>query len=400
MARFGYVAYDAEGKPQSGTITADGRDQASNTLVRRGLTVVELNPKRFSLTMRISVRKTLRGRDLAVMIRNLANTQVSGVPTFRAVAMLAEQFRDSPVGDVLAGVETDVANGATLGEAFRNREDIVGALPCAMIEAGETTGQLDSALVRLADILESQARLRRKVVAAMSYPAFALGFAGIVFLGMMLLVVPIFEDLYADLGADLPVLTTVLLGVTRVTVRFFWAVPIGVVLLVLGYWRVMKIREVRLQRDRLLLRLPLFGRILRASNMSRVMATVASTLGAGVPLLNGLTVGANVSGNLEYAGALERVREKVRDGRALHRALAEEEVFPPMLSRVVETGEETGALGSMLERYADVVAQETETTVDNFTTLIEPLLLVFVGVLIALMLAALYLPLFSLSTAI
>ena len=134
--------------------------------------------------------------------------------------------------------------------------------------------------------------------------------------------------------------------------------------------------------------------------MSRVMATVASTLGAGVPLLNGLTVGANVSGNLEYAGALERVREKVRDGRALHRALSEEEVFPPMLSRVVETGEETGALGAMLERYADVVAQETETTVDNFTTLIEPLLLVFVGVLIALMLAALYLPLFSLSTAI
>ena len=126
MARFGYVAYDAEGKPQSGTITADGRDQASNTLVRRGLTVVELNPKRFSLTMRISVRKTLRGRDLAVMIRNLANTQVSGVPTFRAVAMLAEQFRDSPVGDVLAGVETDVANGATLGEAFRNRRTSSG----------------------------------------------------------------------------------------------------------------------------------------------------------------------------------------------------------------------------------------------------------------------------------
>ena len=400
MARFGYVAYDAEGTPQTGTITAGTRDQASNTLVRRGLSVVELKPKRFSLTMRISVRKTLRPRDLAMMIRNLANTQVSGVPTFRAVAMLAEQFRDSPVGEVLAGVETDVANGATLGEAFRNREGIVGPLPCAMIEAGETTGQLDNALVRLADILDSQSRLRRKVVAAMSYPAFALGFAGLVFLGMMLLVVPIFEDLYRDLDADLPFLTTALLGVTRVTVRFIYFVPVGLAIVIWAYWRVMKIEAARLGRDRLLLRLPLLGKLVRASNMSRVMATVASTLGAGVPLLNGLTVGANVSGNLEYAGALERVREKVRDGRALHRALSEEEVFPPMLSRVVETGEETGALSSMLERYADVVAQETETTVENFTTLIEPILLVFVGVVIALMLAALYLPLFSLSTAI
>ena len=400
MARFGYVAYDAEGRPQTGTVAATSRDQASNTLIRRGLNVVELKQKRFSLDMRINLRKSLRPRDLAAMVRNLANTQVSGVPTFRAVTMLSEQFRGTPVGDVLAAVETDVANGSTLGEAFRNREDKIGPLPCAMIEAGETTGQLDSALLRLATILESQARLRRKVIAAASYPLFVMVIAIGVFLGMMLFVVPIFEEIYNDLDADLPALTDGLLTLTRATTRFIYVVPVVLGLLVMGYWRITKIREVRLQMDRLLLRVPLLGPIMRASNMSRVMATVASTLGAGVPLLNGLTVGANVAGNLAFSEALTRVREKVRDGRALHAALAEEDVFPPLLSRVVETGEETGSLASMLERYADVVADETETTVENMTTLIEPVLLVVVGGMVALMLAALYLPLFSLSTAI
>lgn len=400
MARFGYVAYDAEGRPKNGTITAPDRGRASNTLIRRGLTVVELKQKRLSLDMRINLRRSLRSRDLAVLVRNLANTQVSGVPTFRAVTMLAEQFRDTPAGDVLAAVETDVANGASLGEAFRNREDRIGALPCAMIEAGETTGQLDGALVRLAGILESQARLRRKVLAAASYPVFAMLIAICVFVGMMLFVVPIFEDIYTDLDADLPALTELLLAITRITTQFIYVVPIVAALLVMAYLRVMRLRDARLARDRLLLRLPLFGRILRASNMSRVMATVASTLGAGVPLLSGLTVGANVAGNLEYAQALERVREKVRDGRSLHASLSEEEVFPPLLSRVVETGEEAGALAQMLERYADVVAEETEVIVDSVTTLIEPVLLVVVGTMVALMLAALYLPLFNLSTAI
>ena len=400
MPRFAYVAQTADGSTRTGELTAADLGAASNTLVRRGLTVVQIRPKRFSLNMTVRLRRSLRTRDLAVMSRQLANTQSAGVPTYRAVGALAVQFQGSPVGEMLAAVEIDMANGSTLGGAFRTREREIGHLCCAMVEAGEATGHLSESLKRLADILENQARLRRKVLSAMTYPIFALVLSVGVFLGMVFFVVPIFDGIYTDLEADLPLLTTALVAVARLVVSYTYLAVAVVVAAGLGYWRAMKIRRVRRERDRLLLSIPMFGKLIRASIMSRVMSIVSSTMGAGVPLLEGIAVSAEAAGNVVFEDALVRVRAQVRDGRSLHYALGRESVFPPLLSRVVETGEESGQLTAMLDSYTDVVAEETETAAENFTTLIEPLLLLFVGAVVSLLLAALYLPLFNLASSI
>ena len=400
MPRYAYTAYAADGSTRSGELTAANAAAANNTLVRRGLTVMQLRPKRFSMNMTLRLRRTLRTRDLAQLARQLANTQTAGVPTYRAVGALAVQFDNSPVGEILASTEADMADGASLGGAFRARERELGHLTCAMVEAGEATGQLGESLDRLADILENQTRLRRKVLSAMTYPIFALVLSVGVFLGMVFFVVPIFDGIYADLDADLPLLTTTLVAVARFLVDYVYLVAATVALAIFGYWRAMKIRWIRRERDRLLLRVPMFGKLIRASIMSRVMSIVSSTMGAGVPLLEGIAVSAEAAGNVMFEDALVRVRESVRDGRSLHYALGEEPVFPPLLSRVVETGEEAGTLIAMLDSYTSVVAEETETAADNFTTLIEPLLLLFVGAVVSVLLVALYLPLFNLATSI
>ena len=400
MPRFSYSARAPDGSTETGDIQAADSAAASNALRRRGFTAVQLKSKRFSFNQSINFRTKLRTRDTAALARQLANTQRAGVPTFRAVGALATQFRNSPMGDILTGVESDMANGASLGRAFRNRERELGRLACAMIEAGEATGRLAEALNNLADLLERQSRLRRKVLSAMSYPAFALVLSGVVFFGMVFFVVPIFEEIYTDLDADLPLLTTSLITLARAMVDFVYLVPVVLVGLVFGYIRAMRIRDIRRERDRILLYLPLFGKLMKASTMSRSMSVISSTLGAGVPLLEGISISAQVAGNVLFEDALRRVREAVRDGRSLHYALAQEKVFPELLSRVVETGEEAGTLPVILDSYTTVVAEETENTADNLTTLVEPLLLVFVGAVVSILLAALYLPLFNLSTAV
>ena len=400
MPRYAYTAYAADGSTRSGELTAPDTDAANNTLVRRGLTVIELRPKRFSIHMTVRLRRTLRVRDLAQLARQLANTQTAGVPTYRAVGALAVQFGAGPVGDLLAGAEADMANGTSLSGAFRARERELGHLSCAMVEAGEATGQLGESLNRLADILENQARLRRKVLTAMTYPIFALVLSVVVFLGMVFFVVPIFAGIYDDLDADLPLLTTTLVAITKLMVGYTYVAAVLVAAAIFGYWRMMKIRWVRRERDRLLLRIPMFGKLIRSSIMSRVMSIVSSTMGAGVPLLEGIAVSAEAAGNIVFEDALVRVRESVRDGRSLHYALGEESVFPPLLSRVVETGEEAGTLTAMLDSYTSVVSEETETAAENFTTLIEPLMLLFVGAVVSVLLLALYLPLFNLATSI
>ena len=260
------------------------------------------------------------------------------MPTYRAVGALAVQFGAGPVGDILAASEADMANGASLSRAFRTRERELGHLSCAMVEAGEATGQLGESLNRLADILENQARLRRKVLTAMTYPIFALVLSIVVFLGMVFFVVPIFAGIYDDLDADLPLITTTLVAITKFLVGYTYVAVAVVAAAAFGYWRVMKLRWVRRERDRFLLRIPMFGKLIKASIMSRVMSIVSSTMGAGVPLLEGIAVSAEAAGNIVFEDALVRVRESVRDGRSFHFALGEESVFPPLLSRVVETG--------------------------------------------------------------
>ena len=400
MPRFSYSARSPDGGTETGEIEAADSGAASNALRRRGFTAVQLKAKRFSFNQTISFRSKLRTRDTAALARQLANTQRAGVPTFRSVGALATQFRNTPMGNILTGVEADMANGASLGQAFRKRERELGRLACAMIEAGEATGRLADSLNKLADLLERQSRLRRKVLSAMSYPVFALVLSAVVFFGMVFFVVPIFEEIYTDLDADLPLLTTTLITVARILIDFVILVPLALAALIFGYFRAMKVRDIRRERDRVLLYVPLFGKLLRASTMSRSMSVISSTLGAGVPLLEGISISSQVAGNVLFEDALRRVREAVRDGRSLHYALGQEKVFPELLSRVVETGEEAGTLPVILDSYTTVVAEETETTADNLTTLVEPLLLVFVGAVVSILLAALYLPLFNLSTAI
>ena len=410
MPRFDYLAYGADGTSRTGSVNAVDRDEAVAELRRQGLAVAELTPRMAGLGARgeaypslvrlaawFASRRTLRTRDVATMARALAVTQAAGVPTFRAVSMLAEEFRGRRTGEVLARMEADVADGASLAEAMRRQEHQIGAVPCAMVESGEATGQLEPALERLAAMLEAQVRLKRKLWSVASHPLFTVSFALIVFVVMVIFVVPAFERIYEDFEADLPGLTANVVAGSRFVLRFFYLVPVAVAVVVAGCLWMLSIPPVRARLERAALRVPLFGRLMRDTVLSRVVSVVASSLTVGVPLLHGLMLARGVAGNDEYARAVQRVQEAVSEGSTLYPVIVNDPAFPPLLRQVVKVGEESATLPEMLGRYVEALNLEIESTANRVVSLMEIGLIVVVGSLVAFMLAVLYLPIFHLA---
>ena len=399
MSRFSFVAYDTSGQLQRGVVVADDSDAARERLAENELVLLDLKRRRLNGDARIRVRRSLSPRQTAELARNLANTQAAGVPIFRAVSMLAAANRNTVTGDVFEGIGRDLANGLALSEAFRNQQDRVGPLICAIVAAGEATGQLEDALTRLTQTLDMQVEARRKTRLALTYPLFTAAVTATVFLVISLYVLPIFEQLYGDFDVDLPQMTQLLLGFSRLfPAAGLWLPALAVA--AAAYWWMMRSQQVRLIRDRLVLHIPLVGRLVRASNTGQIMSALSCTLHSGVPLLTALSIGADVSRNHEFVTALHRVRDKVRDGWRINAALAEETVFPPMLAAAVGVGEETATLVPMLERYAEVLAKESDTTVNSLISILQPVALVVVGLVAGLFMVAMYLPLFNLVSAL
>ena len=394
---FAYKVRDTAGRVVEGNLDADSERLLVERLRTMGYTPIAVTPQRVeTLNREIRIpglhRSGIKLRDVAVFARQFATMIDSGLSLLRSLAILAEQTENAELATVIGQVRTDVEQGSNLSNALGRHPKVFNRLFVAMVRAGEVGGSLDRVLLRLAETIERQVELRRKVRSAMTYPVVV----GVLVVGivsaMLLFVIPMFRDIYRQLGGSLPAPTQFLIGLSEL-VRSWWFVIVGLAIVgtnVARRW--VATDEGRARWDALKLRAPVFGGLVRITALSRFARTFAALVRSGVPILEALDIVAETSGNEVVAIAVRDGRQAVEQGEPLARRLETHDVFPPMVTQMMAVGEETGAVDTMLDKIADFYDQEVEATVAALTSLIEPLLIVVMGACVGGMVISLYLP--------
>jgi type IV pilus assembly protein PilC len=403
-ATWRYKARDAAGELVEGTVEADGPSQAAQRVVALGVVPVEVTPAQRSVLeaeIRIpGLSGRIKRKDAAVFTRQLATMVSAGLPLVRALTVISREADKPELQRVLGAVVSDVEGGRPLSEALSRHPKVFDRLYVAMVRAGEAGGHLDGVLARLADTVERQVEMRRRIRSAMAYPVGVAGLVVALFTGMLVFVVPMFEGMYADLDATLPLPTRVLLAVSGALTSYWWILNPAIVVGIFGLRRWRKTDAGRQHWDAFTIRMPVFGSLVHRSALARASTTLAALLRAGVPILGAIDIAAESAANSVLSDALRRAAGQVEQGSALAAALRREPVIPSMLCELVAVGEETGAVDELLERAALVYEQEVSATVEGLTSLLEPVLVTMIGVGVGAMVIALYLPMFKLVEAV
>jgi type IV pilus assembly protein PilC len=397
MSTYAYRVRDKAGRLIEGSLEAQSEHLVVAKLREMGyipLSVTAKAPSRLTMELRIG-RERVALKDVAVFSRQLATMLSSGLSILRALAILVEQTESRPLAKVIAEMKLDIERGLSLSQAVARHPDVFPEIYLAMVRAGESGGTLDEVMIRLATTLEKQLELRGKVKSAMTYPIAIAGIVVLIVAAMLLFVVPMFESMYADLGGTLPVPTQVLIQGSRLLTRTWWLIGLGIAGGALAFRRWTATPPGRLAVDRAKLRLPVFGGLIRKTSVARFARTLASLVRSGVPIMESMEIVGGTSGNAVLTEAVDAARERVRLGESVSESLMGADVFPPMVVQMIAVGEETGTIDSMLDKVADFYDSEVEATVNALTSLIEPLLMVFMGVSVGGMVVSLYMPMFK-----
>lgn len=340
-------------------------------------------------------RTKLRVREIAWLLAQLATTQVSGITPYRSLGMIA-QMRDDIVGKRASRLQEALAEGATLSSALRTQIPEAGPLAGALISAGEASGGLEAALRRAADLLEARLRLRRKIRSALTYPMMVVVVTASLITVLLVVVVPRFEQIYTSTGGELPALTQTVIALSK-QMPLFTLATVAIVVALAALFRRSKTDAALARRvDMAKMRVPLLGKLVRKGALARVATTISSLVGSGVPITESLGLASQTAGSVPFAAALQNARERVGEGRPLSKALAESPLFPALMLQLIEVGEETGSMVEVLEKYARTSAEELEEASEALTRLVEPLLMVVIGGVVAVFVLALYLPIINL----
>jgi type IV pilus assembly protein PilC len=334
-------------------------------------------------------------KDVAVFSRQFATMINAGLSLLRALYILAEQTENKALAEVANQVRMDVEKGSSLSQALSKHPKVFNRLYISMVKAGETGGVLDSVLLRLADTIEKQVELKRKVKSAMTYPLVVAVLVLLIVSAMLLFIIPMFEDLYTELGGKLPLPTQMLINISNFARQFWWLIFGAEIAAVFLFRRWIGTEGGRNQWDAMKLRAPVFGPLVRKTALARFSRTLSALVRSGVPILESLDIVAETAGNHVVAEAVRDTQQAVKRGEPLSRKLEDHAVFPPMVVQMMAVGEETGALDEMLDKIADFYDQEVEATVDALTSLIEPLLIVVMGICVGGMVISLYMPMFN-----
>lgn len=402
---FTYRAKDRRGNVRNGKTEGASADLVAKSLRDKGLVPLEVQEKQGGLLQaEISMpwgRNRVRQRDVVIFTRQFATMVNSGLSLIKALSVLVEQTDSKALAAVLAEVKVDVEQGTSLSGALERHPKVFSPIYVSMVRAGEVGGVLDETLNRLADMQEANLNLRSKVKSAMAYPA-VVGFLIVsVTLGMIMFVVPIFERMYEDMAPDpenpvpLPVPTRLLVAFSDALTSWWFVIVAMIVAGVIGFRRWKKTEAGRYAWDAIKLRIPIFGKLFHKTSLSRFSRTFAVLSRTGVPVLQTLDITADTANNAKIERAIADVKASVREGESLAHPLARHDVFPPMVVQMMAVGEETGALDSMLSKVADFYEREVDDMVNSMTSLIEPLLIVFMGVSVGAILISLYLPIFG-----
>jgi len=397
--KYDYSVRDGQGKMQKGSIEAPSEAAVAGRLREMGLAPVAINEvKTGGLKTEINIpgiSNRVGLKDVAIMSRQLATMIASGLSLLRSLSILADQTENKTLARDIAEVRNDVESGVALSTALAKHADVFPPLMINMVRAGEVGGFLDSVLESVAKNFEDEVRLRGKIKSAMTYPVVVFAIAIIAVIGMLLFIVPVFVEMFANLGGELPGPTKVLVALSSFLKIGFvpMAIAIGV-----GIYLWKKNRQKLAFREKvepIFLKIPVFGGLIQKIAVSRFTRNLGAMLRAGVPILQSLDIVGEASGNIVIEHAAKDVRESVRQGNSLAKPLAEHPVFPPMVVQMMAVGEDTGALDDMLDKIADFYDQEVEATTDALTSLVEPLMIAVLGTVIGGMIIALYMPIFG-----
>jgi len=398
--QFDFEAIDATGKRTKGRIEAPTDGAAAATLRQQGVVPLSLTEAGKGLKKELSIPglgNRVKLKDLAVFTRQFATMTSSGLSLLRSLAILEEQTARPKLAAAIRDVRRSIEGGSSLSAALAKQDRIFPRLMIAMVAAGETGGFLDQALDRVAVNFEKDAQLRGKIKAAMTYPTLVVAFSMLMLAGVLIFIVPIFEKMFKQLGnAALPLPTQILVTVSH---QMWWIGPLVIGVSVAGTIGVRrKLREDyswRLAFDKLKLRLPVFGPLFTKIAISRFSRNLGTLLAVGVPIMQSLDIVGGTTGNAVIAEAMKDVQSAVRDGQAMSTPLAKHSIFPPMVTQMIEVGEETGQMSAMLDKVSDFYDDEVETATESLTSALEPIMVVLMGGIIGVMVVCLYLPMFT-----
>lgn len=401
MPTFTYTARARDGRKQKGTATAENRQALVQQLATRGFTVENAQEIQRGKGLKGLAGKKVKTTELLVFTRQLSTIVSSGLPLLQGLDILSEQTEDVNFAGIIEAIGQNVENGQSFSDALREFPRAFPDLYVSMVRAGEAGGDLDGVLLQLADYLEAMEDLRRRIKSAMTYPVVAFSMIILIAAGLIIWVVPQFAEIFGSFGRQLPGPTRLLIAISE-TLRsykafIFLGAFIGIIIVVRVY---AKTPAGRFQLDALKLRLPVFGALLRKVAISRVARTLSTLTRSGVAILQALEIVERTAGNEVFAKAVRMAGDSVRAGETLADPLARSEQFPAMVTRMIAVGEKTGALESMLSKISDFYDSEVKATVDGLTSLIEPILIMMMGIVVGGIVVALFMPILQLSSLV
>ncbi len=401
MLSFAYQARDVSGKVVSGTQEGLNEENAINTLMARGLMVLSIQQRSASKLVRAAAR--VSDSDLVVFTRQLATMVDAGLPLVSALTGLFEQSdprKQAGLRRVIGEVTASVQEGSSFSEAVIKHPRVFNRLYCSMVKAGESGGLLAEVLDRLAGFLEASSRLRKKVKSAMTYPAIVISIAICITTFLIVKVVPVFAGIFADFNAKLPTPTQFLIDLSDFVRSYWYWILIGIGGAIFGIKSWLTTKNGQETWDKWKLKLPIFGPLTHKICMTRFARTFAQLIRSGVPILEVMQIVGDTAGNIVVARALKGVSADVEKGDPLTAALSRQPIFPPMMLRMVAAGENTGKIDDMLEKMADFWDEEIEATLNALTSLLEPILIVFLGFVVGGIVIAMFLPIFKLNDVV
>ena len=396
MPDYKYQGTSRSGSSVSGVMTASNKTELASLLKRQQITATKMTEKgkEFSVP---TFGGGVKAKELAIFTRQFSVMIDAGLPLVQCLEILAGQQENKVFQKVLTGTRSQVEGGATLSAAMRSSPKVFDALYVNMVEAGETGGILDTILQRLSSYIEKNVKLQRAVKSALVYPVGVISVAAGVITLLLWKVVPIFATLFAGLGVDLPLPTKIVIAMSNFIGSIF-----GLLLLVaiVGALFGLKVwygtRQGRFILDTIVLKLPIVGILMRKIAVARFTRTLGTLISSGVPILEGLDITAKTAGNAVVEKALQQVRKSLEEGKSLTEPLKEAEVFPGMVTQMIAVGEQTGAMDAMLQKIADFYEEEVDAAVKDLLTALEPIMIVFLGLIVGGVVISMYLPLFSL----
>jgi len=403
MATFKYVGKDRAGKTLNGSLEAKDRPAVLDMLRKKDIVIIsvveEAPAKSFSLPF-FTGEKKIKMDDLVMFSRQLATMVDAGITLVAALDILGEQMDNKTFGAIILNVRNDVETGSSLSAALSKHRKVFSPLFVNMVRAGESSGMLDDILDRLSSYLEKTSSLQKKVVSALVYPAIVSSMALVITLIMLLKVIPIFKTIFEGFGAKLPAPTMFLINLSDALQHQFIYIVIGVSIAAFLLARYLNTEAGRMRFDGLLLKLPVFGILFKKVAISKFTRTLSTLIKAGVPILSALEIVGKTSGNKVVEMAVENVRTNVREGENIAEPLAKSRIFPAMVTRMVSVGEQAGELEKMLSKIADFYDEQVDASVSALTSMIEPLIIAFLGVVIGSIVICMFLPIFKLTTVV